>query len=121
MLSADRSRSVAVFLNTGNYFVPRIRYVERVRSQLAFASTVPDVLLANHGWLRDGGRLHIVPGLEYSHLVHDGSYVHQHRANYRNLARSVRECIVTGVELPAALLRPRAELDSIGDTVVNRE
>jgi glycosyltransferase involved in cell wall biosynthesis len=79
-------------LNTANYFVPRSFYL-RVWDEHVDPHTA-DSLFMNYRWLRAGGSLVFVPGLEYDHLVHEDShYRREHHKTGRfeyDLIRALR-------------------------------
>ena len=57
------------FLNTGNYLVPRGKYVSVLKPQYKARVVVPDVEFANYIWLQAGNSLKIVPHCQYWHRV----------------------------------------------------
>lgn len=68
-------------LNTMNYFVNRKTYLSIWDSKTEPISA--DSIYMNYLFLRNGGTLEIVDGLEYEHLIHKGSHYiqNQHRSN----------------------------------------
>ncbi len=58
-------------LNTGNYFVHRKTYLEVYEYNPAIKGV--DAIWFNYLWLKAGKSFHVVPGMEYDHLVWDGS------------------------------------------------
>lgn len=69
-------------LNTGNYMVHVPTFIKQfAQSDLSKPSHVLsyDVLYANYFWLKAGGKLQVVPGLEYFHRVgHGSNYIRNH-------------------------------------------
>jgi len=63
-------------LNAMNYFVNRDEYLKvwEDRSEPWTA----DSILQNYNWLKAGNSIYVVPGLEYSHRVHEGSHYKEH-------------------------------------------
>lgn len=59
-------------LNTCNFFVNKMRYLEVFDSSIDPVTC--DSIYFNYCWLKNGGKIHIVKGLQYPHLVHDGSH-----------------------------------------------
>ena len=59
-------------LNCANYFVNREFYLNAFNDSVDPVTS--DSLWQNYNWLLNGGKIHIVDGLRYQHLVHDGSH-----------------------------------------------
>lgn len=59
-------------LNTCNMFVNRNRYLETFDSSIDPVTC--DSIYFNYCWLKDGGKIHILKGLQYPHLVHEKSH-----------------------------------------------
>lgn len=67
--------NLKILLNTGNYFVPRKRYLEI--SQLidpSFAYFTVDVIYFNYLWLKENNKLKCVKDYEYDHTFRNDSY-----------------------------------------------
>lgn len=62
-------------LNTANYFVPRRNYVDVWDDSLDPHTS--DTIFQAFNWLKAGGQLEFVQGLEYFHRVHEGSHYKQ--------------------------------------------
>ena len=69
-----RSKRFKMFLNNGNFFVPRKTYVEifenikeRDFNTLSGCKKSMDVLFFNYHWIKAGGRLKVVEDLKYYH------------------------------------------------------
>jgi glycosyltransferase involved in cell wall biosynthesis len=64
--------NMEVCLNAANYFVNREEYI------LCFdASKDPvtsDSIFTCYNWLHSGNQIHVLPGLEYEHRIHEGSH-----------------------------------------------
>jgi len=59
-------------LNTMNYFVNRLRFLH-VHNESAPNPMAADSIYINADWLEQGNYLYVVPGMQYEHLVHNGS------------------------------------------------
>ena len=57
-------------LNTCNYLVHRETYLSVFKEHDVKGT---DTIAFNYEWLKAGKKFYIVPGMEYDHLVHDGS------------------------------------------------
>lgn len=57
--------------NTCNYLVNREEYLWVYEYNAEMKGT--DTIWFNYLWLKDGGSIHVVPGMEYIHRVHPGS------------------------------------------------
>ena len=64
--------------NTGNYILSKSAYMKAVTTPdlLKYESECHalDVQFRNYFLLMNGAIFHFVPGMEYSHVIHDGSY-----------------------------------------------
>lgn len=58
-------------LNTCNYLVHRDTYLSVFTQDNNVKGT--DTLSFAYQWLKDGKKMHVVKGMEYDHLIHDGS------------------------------------------------
>lgn len=76
-------------LNAMNYFVNRDEYL-RVWEDRAEPWTA-DSILHNYNWLKAGNSIYVTPGLQYGHLVHDGSHYKEHNRKTGNLYNEVIE------------------------------
>lgn len=59
-------------LNAANYFVPKNKWLSVWDN-----STDPvtsDSIFQCYNWLKNGGKIFVVPGLEYIHTIHNGSH-----------------------------------------------
>jgi len=59
-------------LNTQNFFVNRAEYLKTWQNDDNIAGA--DSIFFNYLWLAKGNNIEVVNGLEYDHLVHDGSF-----------------------------------------------
>jgi len=68
-----------IFLNTGNYFVPKNKYL-KLKSQIdeQFAYYTVDVVYFNMLWLKNNNKLMCVKDYEYDHIMRDDSYYMTH-------------------------------------------
>jgi hypothetical protein len=57
-------------LNTCNYLVHRDTYLNVFKEHDVKGT---DTIAFNYEWLKAGKKLFIVPGMEYDHLIHEGS------------------------------------------------
>lgn len=65
------------FLNTGNFFVNRDRYVTSLESAFNDSNVEPhaaDVVAFSYYWLINGGKFQIIPDLYYFHRIRDDSF-----------------------------------------------
>lgn len=68
-----------IFLNTGNYFIPKNKYLEVAQNiDESFAYFTVDVIYFNCLWLKAGNKLHCVKDYEYNHTMRDDSYYMTH-------------------------------------------
>jgi glycosyltransferase involved in cell wall biosynthesis len=109
MLASDSQRFATTFFNTGNFFVKREQYLRRVQVFLDSVREVPDVLVANYAWMRDGGTLRVVKGLTYDHLVRSDGFHASNRDRCQAAARVIRECIARDAALPDSLRSPQRQ------------
>lgn len=69
-----------VLMNCCNYVVHRDKFLEAWRPNDEIKGT--DTLWMNYNWLKSGGEFFVVKGMEYDHLVHDGSgWLKDHKYN----------------------------------------
>ena len=67
------------WLNTGNYFFNRQQYVDVIEGNMISSElTTSDSVYFSYLWLLSGNRTMIVPGLNYIHVVHGGSWYKTH-------------------------------------------
>jgi glycosyltransferase involved in cell wall biosynthesis len=59
-------------LNTMNYFINKKRYLETFDKD--FNPITADSIYINYIWLKNGGEIKFVKGMEYDHLVHEQSH-----------------------------------------------
>ena len=59
-------------LNTQNFFVNRSEYLDTWEDEENINGA--DSIYFNYLWLQKGNSIEVVDGLEYDHLVHDGSF-----------------------------------------------
>ena len=96
---------MCVFLNTGNYIVPAGPYVAGLAPYASRNVGGADVFFANLVWLQGGGLLYVVPGMEYDHDVHDGSWFKETAAQSKPLVRQMQHALESGnpAAVPAVL------------------
>lgn len=76
-------------LNAMNYFVNRDKYLQVWDGSVDPVTS--DSLYQNYRWLWAGNSIFVVPGLTYTHRVHDGSH---YRLNHRRTPRDFHESIL---------------------------
>ena len=74
-------------INTCNYLVCRDEYLSAWKDHLE--PWTADTLFMNYNWLMAGNKIHVVKGMQYMHLVHDGSHYKEHVNKTGNLADEV--------------------------------
>lgn len=95
LVAGARADALSVFLNTGNYVVPVRAYVERLTPYADRRPAGADVFFANLAWLRGGGLLVVVPGMDYDHDVHEGSWFLETAAESKALIRAMRDALAS--------------------------
>jgi glycosyltransferase involved in cell wall biosynthesis len=93
MLHNARDRRIDVLLNVGNCLVPVREYGEAL-GPYRDLRVHADALVASYLWLRRGGRLHVLRGLAYDHLMHDGSYSAARREDTTREIAEIRGAIL---------------------------
>lgn len=75
----DPAFYMPIFLNTGNYLVPKKQYLE-ICNQIdkVYAHFTVDVLYFNFLWLKSGNKLQCVSDYEYDHNIREGCYSFMH-------------------------------------------
>lgn len=96
LFTPDWTDSMRVFLNTGNYIVPARAYVARGRPYADRNVGGGDVFFANLIWLQEGGLLQVLPGLEYDHDVHEGSWFKETATQSKALVREMQAALESG-------------------------
>lgn len=81
-------------LNCCNYVVPRTKYLEVFQHDTTVKAT--DTIAFNYQWLKKLCMFFVVPGMEYDHLVHNGSgflqdakYNMQRAREYEDMIRAL--------------------------------
>lgn len=67
-----RTRGMDALLNTMNFFISKKLYMDAFDPRVEPVTS--DSIYINYRILQLAGRLQVVPGLEYEHVVHDGSH-----------------------------------------------
>ena len=75
-------------INTCNFLVNRAEYL-RVFDQDMKEPWTADTLYFNYCWLKAGNEIHVVPGMAYEHVVHDGSHYQEHVRKTGDLAEKL--------------------------------
>lgn len=78
-------------MNTCNYAVPRKKYLDVWQPNPEIKGT--DTLWFNYLWLKAGNCFFIVDGMEYNHLVHEGSTFMQDVAYNMQKAKEIEQLI----------------------------
>lgn len=63
-------------INCMNYFVNRDEYLKVWDGSIE--PWTADTIFQNYNWLKAGNKIYVKPGLQYDHLVHDGSHYKEH-------------------------------------------
>lgn len=72
-------------INTCNFLVHKESYL---RSWVDHPEPwTADTLFMNYNWLSDGNSIEVVKGMQYDHLVHDGSHYKEHVNKTGNLSK----------------------------------
>lgn len=112
LMRGVRRPELHVFLNTGNYIVPTRAYVQALGSYQGARVAAADVCAANLIWLRAGGLLYVLPGMDYAHDVHEGSWFKATAVESKSLVLEMGDALAAGdpaaVDRVLALLRPPA-------------
>ncbi len=77
-------------INTCNFFVNREEYLN-VFDQSIKEPWTADTLYFNYCWLKAGNSIYVVPGMEYEHLVHDGSHYKENVRKTGNFAKEIMD------------------------------
>ncbi len=78
-------------MNTGNYFVNRDHYVNTYQYNPDIKEA--DTIWHNYNHLKNDGKIYVVPGMTYQHLVHDGSGWMVNREENNKKANEIKELI----------------------------
>lgn len=117
LMRSGKRPVMQVFLNTGNYVVSRDRYMQMLQPFSRCRVAAADVFAANLIWFRSGGLLQALPGMDYAHEVHEGSWFRETAGESKALVRAMGDALATGVEAEVddALARLRASVLSKGE------
>lgn len=77
-------------INTCNFFVNREEYL-KVFDQEKEEPWTADTLYFNYCWLKADNYIYVVLGMEYDHLVHDGSHYKENVHKTGNFAKEIME------------------------------
>lgn len=86
------------FLGTGNFLIHRATYVAMLTPYSGRAVAGADVNYSTYLWLRGGGLLQVVPGLEYAHLRHKGSLFMATAEFSKRQIRAINAALIDGTE-----------------------
>lgn len=74
-------------INTMNYFVHRDEYLRVWDSTIE--PWTADTAYHNYNWLAHGNSIHVLKGMQYDHLVHNGSHYQEHNRKTGNFFNEV--------------------------------
>lgn len=78
-----------VMLNCCNYFVNRHFYLSCF--DLSINPYTADSIYVNNNWLKNGGKIKVVEGLQYNHLIHKESHYQTHQHLTGNLLNEIED------------------------------
>lgn len=89
-----RQKHFSTMLNAMNFFVNREEYL-RVFDTNKTEPWTADSIYFNYLWLKAGNKIYVTPGMQYDHLVHNGSHykanVHKTGNFYKEVERMINE------------------------------
>ena len=87
-------KSFDTMLNAMNFFVNRAEYL-RIFDTTKEEPWTADSIYFNYLWLKAGNKIYVTPGMQYDHLVHDGSHyknnVHKTGNFYNEVVQKLKE------------------------------
>lgn len=83
-------KSFDCMINTCNFLVNRREYL-KVFDQSIEEPWTADTLYFNYCWLKFGHYIEVVAGMEYDHLVHDGSHYKENVQKTGNFAKEIMD------------------------------
>lgn len=83
------SKAFDCLINTANYFVYRGTYMWHFNPSIN--PHAADTIYINSELLRAGGKMYVVPGMQYFHDVHDGSHYKANHHKSNGLFKELRE------------------------------
>lgn len=87
-------KSFDTMLNAMNFFVNRAEYL-RIFDSAKEEPWTADSIYFNYLWLKAGNKIYVTPGMQYDHLVHDGSHyknnVHKTGNFYNEVVQRLKE------------------------------
>lgn len=87
-------KSFDTMLNAMNFFVNRAEYL-RIFDSAKEEPWTADSIYFNYLWLKAGNKIYVTPGMQYDHLVHDGSHyknnVHKTGNFYNEIVQRLKE------------------------------
>lgn len=87
-----KNNALNMALNTCNCIVHRQSYLDAYNYNPKHIAS--DTIWFNYNWMLRGGNFYFVPGMQYEHLVHDGSGFMQDAAGNMVRAEEVRKLIM---------------------------
>lgn len=89
-----RQKHFSTMLNAMNFFVNREEYL-RVFDTNKTEPWTADSIYFNYLWLKAGNKIYVTPGMQYDHLVHNGSHykanVHKTGNFYKQVEQMINE------------------------------
>lgn len=82
----DRTKTM---LNAFNYFVNRAEYLKVFDPEIVPVTS--DSIYQNYRWLNAGNSIYVVPGLSYTHRIHNGSH---YQMNVKRTPNGLHEGII---------------------------
>lgn len=83
------SKAFDCLINTANYFVHQGVYLSVFDPNIN--PHAADTIYMNHRFLDKGGYLYVVPGMQYEHMVHDGSHYKANNHLSNDLFKELKE------------------------------
>ena len=96
---------IGPFLNDGNYFLPRERYLETVKPFWKYSVLAADAMFSNYLWLSGGNKLTVLADSWYVHRVHANSAWAKQREHSRRNANIIKRRIRKGASPQSPCLR----------------
>ena len=74
-------------INCANYVVPVKEYLRVFDPN--FNPWTADTVYQLYNWLKAGNAMYVVPGMQYDHLIHDGSHYKEHNRKVPGLFNEI--------------------------------
>ena len=79
-------------INCANYVVPVKEYLRVFDPN--FNPWTCDTVYQLYNWLKAGNAMYVVPGMQYDHLIHDGSHYKEHNRKVQGLFNEITQKIM---------------------------